>query len=156
MLKNHDAQTGFTLIELMIVIAIIGILAAIALPAYQNYVARSQMVEGFQVTEGLRTEIAVWVSNNKQFPNATVVDANAGYLGKQASAIKGKYIKDNGITITPDKGIITVQYDKGSVANKQLIITPNINPNLALNEQIIKWTCSTNGDSSLLPNSCQD
>ena len=53
-------EKGFTLIELMIVVAIIGILAAIAMPAYQDYTGRAQAVEGVSVTSGLRTEISVW------------------------------------------------------------------------------------------------
>lgn len=73
---------GFTLIELMIVVTIIGILSAIAIPAYQIYVARAQMTEGLVATQGLRNEIALWVANYKQFPDASAVDADTGYVGK--------------------------------------------------------------------------
>ncbi|MGO2277529.1 pilin [Psychrobacter sp. AOP7-D1-21] len=55
---NATTQKGFTLIELMIVIAIIGILAAIAIPSYQNYIARSQVAEAFTLADGLKTSIA--------------------------------------------------------------------------------------------------
>lgn len=147
---------GFTLIELMIVVTIIGILSAIAIPAYQIYVARAQMTEGLVATQGLRNEIAIWVANYKQFPDASAVDADTGYVGKQADAIQGKYIQNKGVNITADTGVITVKYDKGSIAGKQLIITPSINSNLGMNEQVIKWVCSTDGNRSWLPSSCQE
>ena len=147
---------GFTLIELMIVVTIIGILSAIAIPAYQTYVARAQMTEGLVATQGLRNEIALWVANYKQFPDASAVDADTGYVGKQADVIQGKYIQNKGVNITADTGVITVKYDKGSIAGKQLIITPSINSNLGMNEQVIKWVCSTDGNRSWLPSSCQE
>lgn len=147
---------GFTLIELMIVVTIIGILSAIAIPAYQIYVARAQMTEGLVATQGLRNEIALWVANYKQFPDSSAVDADTGYVGKQADVIQGKYIQNKGVNITADTGVITVKYDKGSIAGKQLIITPSINSNLGMNEQVIKWVCSTDGNRSWLPSSCQE
>lgn len=146
---------GFTLIELMIVVTIIGILSAIAIPAYQIYVARAQMTEGLVATQGLRNEIALWVANYKQFPDASAVDADTGYVGKQADVIQGKYIQNKGVNITADTGVITVKYDKGSIAGKQLKITPTINHNKDMNEQVIEWVCSTNANASWLPNSCQ-
>ena len=65
-------QKGFTLIELMIVIAIIGILAAIAIPAYQNYTIRSQVTEGLSLADGFKTSISEYYDQNGAFPvNAT-------------------------------------------------------------------------------------
>ena len=68
MLKN--IQKGFTLIELMIVIAIIGILAAIAIPAYQNYTIRSQVTEGLSLADGWKTSISEYYAQNGSFPTA--------------------------------------------------------------------------------------
>lgn len=142
-------QKGFTLIELMIVVAIIGILSAIAIPSYRDYVARSQAVEGFQITSGLRTEIAVWVADNKVFPDITVV-TNTGYIGQQAHTLQGKYVKNNGVSVAADTGVITVEFDKGSIAGKKLILTPTINQ-LGL-DQVIHWQCSGTVE---LPSSCK-
>jgi type IV pilus assembly protein PilA len=80
---NHK---GFTLIELMIVVAIIGILAAIAIPQYQNYVARAQVAEAFSLASGAKTAVAEHYMTTGSFPD----DNEAAGL---ASAITGKYVE---------------------------------------------------------------
>lgn len=79
---NH-AQKGFTLIELMIVVAIIGILAAVAIPAYQDYIARSQASEGATLLAGMKTPIAEYYLSNGAVPSI-------GDLGTVTTA--GKYV----------------------------------------------------------------
>ena len=149
----YDNQVGFTLIELMIVIAIIGILAAIAIPNYMSYVGRTQTMEGFVVSDGLRSEIATWVWQYKAFPDAATVAAT-GNIGKQANALDGKYVQNNGVSVAPNTGIITVNFDSGNIAGKTLVLTPEINLNT--NEQVIKWVCSGTVGTDKLPESCQD
>jgi len=103
-------QKGFTLIELMIVVAIIGILAAIALPAYQDYTIRSQVSEGPVLAEGIKVAIVDYYANNGSWP-ATM--STIGFT----NVVSGSYVKD----ISQASGIITVTYGgTGTKANSKL------------------------------------
>lgn len=82
-IQINRAQKGFTLIELMIVVAIIGILAAVAIPAYQDYIARSQASEGATLLAGMKTPIAEYYLSNGAIPDMTE-------LGSVTST--GKYV----------------------------------------------------------------
>lgn len=84
-------QYGFTLIELMIVVAIVGILAAIALPAYQRYVARAQTAEGVVLLEGAKTAVDEYVSQTGDFPNSLADLEVLGVItsGKFVSTVEG-------------------------------------------------------------------
>ncbi|HEZ9307328.1 TPA: pilin, partial [Neisseria gonorrhoeae] len=106
----NTLQKGFTLIELMIVIAIVGILAAVALPAYQDYTARAQVSEAILLAEGQKSAVTEYYLNNGIWPE------NNGDAGvASASTIKGKYVKE----VEVAKGVVTAQMASSNV-NKEI------------------------------------
>lgn len=145
-------QKGFTLIELMIVVAIIGILAAIALPAYQDYMGRSQMTEAMTLASGAKTSVAEFYSNKGRLPGN---NESAGL----AATIAGKYV--NGVTVG-NTGKITATMKASDVAaglaSLQLVLSP------ATSAGSVTWKCSaafnnaaiTSGDKlKYYPSSCR-
>ncbi|HEZ5548106.1 TPA: pilin [Neisseria meningitidis] len=94
----NTLQKGFTLIELMIVIAIVGILAAVALPAYQDYTARAQVSEAILLAEGQKSAVTEYYLNHGIWPDG---NSNAGVAS--SSTIKGKYVEK----VEVAKGVIT-------------------------------------------------
>ncbi|ENW3396822.1 pilin [Neisseria gonorrhoeae] len=106
----NTLQKGFTLIELMIVIAIVGILAAVALPAYQDYTARAQVSEAILLAEGQKSAVTEYYLNNGEWPKD---NASAGVAS--ASDIKGKYVQK----VEVENGVVTAQMASTGV-NKEI------------------------------------
>ncbi|HEZ5560582.1 TPA: pilin [Neisseria meningitidis] len=105
----NTLQKGFTLIELMIVIAIVGILAAVALPAYQDYTARAQVSEAILLAEGQKSAVTEYYLNHGIWPGD---NSDAGVAS--ASDIKGKYVQK----VEVAKGVITAQMASSNVNNE--------------------------------------
>ena len=142
-------QKGFTLIELMIVIAIIGILAAVALPAYQDYTARSQVSEALSLGGGAEAAVTEYWSNKGSFPGTNY---SAGLATD--TSITGKYVAK----VTVKDGLITATMKgTGSVANGIGSGTLQLSPMTSAGA--VTWTCKSGGGSPLkakyLPSSCR-
>ncbi|EMU1509514.1 pilin [Neisseria gonorrhoeae] len=105
----NTLQKGFTLIELMIVIAIVGILAAVALPAYQDYTARAQVSEAILLAEGQKSAVTEYYLNHGKWPEN---NTSAGVAS--ASDIKGKYVE----SVTVEKGVVTAKMLSSGVNNE--------------------------------------
>ncbi|EMR8151535.1 pilin, partial [Neisseria gonorrhoeae] len=106
----NTLQKGFTLIELMIVIAIVGILAAVALPAYQDYTARAQVSEAILLAEGQKSAVTEYYLNHGKWPKD---NTSAGVAS--ASDIKGKYVE----SVTVTNGVVTAKMLSSGV-NKEI------------------------------------
>ncbi|EMU1551457.1 pilin, partial [Neisseria gonorrhoeae] len=106
----NTLQKGFTLIELMIVIAIVGILAAVALPAYQDYTARAQVSEAILLAEGQKSAVTEYYLNNGEWPEN---NTSAGVANP--TEIKGKYVKE----VEVKNGVVTAQMKSDGV-NKEI------------------------------------
>ncbi|HEZ6918027.1 TPA: pilin [Neisseria meningitidis] len=106
----NTLQKGFTLIELMIVIAIVGILAAVALPAYQDYTARAQVSEAILLAEGQKSAVTEYYLNHGEWPG----DNSSAGVASTPSDIKGKYVK----SVEVKNGVVTATMLSSNVNNE--------------------------------------
>ncbi|EPF8629193.1 pilin [Neisseria gonorrhoeae] len=147
-------QKGFTLIELMIVIAIVGILAAVALPAYQDYTARAQVSEAILLAEGQKSAVTEYYLNHGKWPKD---NTSAGVAS--ASTIKGKYVQK----VEVNNGVVTATMASSNV-NKE-IKDKRLSLWAKRQDGSVKWFCgqpvkrdNANGKISTkhLPSTCRD
>lgn len=148
MKKIRIINKGFTLIELMITVAIIGILSAIALPMYQQYSVKTEMTEGMVLADTVRTSMAIYYSIHGAFPT----DINQ--LNLEAGNQKGTYVA----TISINAGDIIATFNgptvHGLLKNETLTLHPAIDAN-----GLINWECSTSlknspGKVMYVPTTC--
>jgi len=144
---KKQMQAGFTLIELMIVVAIIGILAAIALPAYQDYTARAQSTEALNLAGGLKTQVVEYYSDQGAWPAIT----DLGYTA--ATDVTGKYVAS--VDVSDTTGAITATMKgtgvSANLSGKTVVLTPSV-----ASAGSITWACSSDAtNKNVIPAACR-
>nr|P19528.1 RecName: Full=Type IV major fimbrial protein FimA; AltName: Full=351 antigen; AltName: Full=Pilin; AltName: Full=Serogroup H; Flags: Precursor [Dichelobacter nodosus]AAA23336.1 prepilin [Dichelobacter nodosus] len=153
-------QKGFTLIELMIVVAIIGILAAIAIPQYQNYIARSQVSRVMSETGQMRTAIETCLLDGKKADECFIGWTKSNLLGASGSPSSS----NDSTADHPGQGGLVIDYKLEADATNAITATFGQNAAATLHGKALKWTrdpkatwsCSTDVELKFRPTGCKD
>lgn len=143
-------QKGFTLIELMIVIAIVGILVVVALPAYQDYTARAQVAEALSLAEGQKAAVVEYYSDKGTWPK----DNTEAGIAKPKD-ISGSYVES--VTIGAKGTIVAKMKTTGvndNIRNQSVTLTPSIGTG-ANKKGSFTWKCTSTINNKYLPSSCR-
>ena len=147
-------QQGFTLIELMIVVAIIGILAAIAIPAYQDYTIRAQVSEGLNLAAGAKAAVTEYFQDQGEWP---ANNKTAG-LADNATDIAGKYVKSVTVSAGGTGALLTVLYSKAAPQSANAKIdTATLVLESKDNSGSVSWNCKAGAKlvDKWLPAACR-
>ena len=159
----RTVQGGFTLIELMITVAIVAILAAIALPAYQNYTIRARISEGLQLSNAAKSNVADIAATGTHKGQGYA----AGYIGLVPNDPSDNTSNVDGIVINGATGEVTITFTQaaggGTSGADTIVLSPDPLPVLTLGssqsfpppQQVVEWGCSTPMDMRLVPPSCR-